>query len=145
LESVANRLKVKLERLLAWEQGDLKPTVRQVQQLARLYQRPFGVFFLPQPPLLPPMAAEYRRLPGVEPGAESPELRLALRVMSHRRQVALDLIEELGNPISGFQTPAHLLEAPEGNRGRYPISSRDNPDSGYRSAGNRPASQISLF
>jgi transcriptional regulator with XRE-family HTH domain len=33
-ESVANRLKVKLERLLAWEQGDLKPTVRQLQQLA---------------------------------------------------------------------------------------------------------------
>lgn len=117
-KSVANRLKVKLERLLAWERGDLKPTVRQVQQLAKIYQRPFGVFFLPQPPSLPPMAAEYRRLPGVETGAESPELRLALRVMSQRRQVALDLLEELGNPISKFQTPAHLLEAPEtvGNR-----------------------------
>ena len=117
-ELVADRLKVKPERLLAWERGDLKPTVRQVQLLAKFYHRPFGVFFLPQPPLLPPIAGEYRRLPGVEPGAESPELRLALRVMSQRRQVALQLLEELGNPIAEFETSAHLLEGPNevGNR-----------------------------
>jgi Zn-dependent peptidase ImmA (M78 family) len=117
-ELVADRLKVKPERLLAWERGDLKPTVRQVQLLARFYHRPFGVFFLPQPPLLPPMAGEYRRLPGVKPGAESPELRLALRIMSQRREVALQLLDELGNPIAEFETSAHLLEGPNevGNR-----------------------------
>lgn len=80
-DSIADRLKVKLERLLAWERGDRAPTVRQVEKLAKIYQRPFGLFFLPQPPAIPPMAAEYRRLPGVEPGAESPELRIALRIM----------------------------------------------------------------
>jgi transcriptional regulator with XRE-family HTH domain len=69
-EVVAHRLSVKPERLEAWERGDLKPTVRQVQELAKLYHRPFGVFFLPQPPALPPLASEYRRLPGVTPGAE---------------------------------------------------------------------------
>ena len=69
-DSVAGRLKVKPERLQAWERGDRAPTVRQVERLARIYQRPFGLFFLPQPPSVPPMAAEYRRLPGVEPGAE---------------------------------------------------------------------------
>jgi ribosome-binding protein aMBF1 (putative translation factor) len=36
-ELVADRLKVKPERLLAWERGDLKPTVRQVQLLAKFY------------------------------------------------------------------------------------------------------------
>ncbi len=57
-EPVAKRLSIKPERLLAWERGDLKPTVRQAEELARFYQRPFGVFFLPQPPTLPPLSAE---------------------------------------------------------------------------------------
>ena len=76
-EIVAKRLGVKLDRLEAWERGERKPTVRQTQELAKYYHRPFGVFFLPQPPSIPPLAAEYRRLPGVRPGVESPEFRLA--------------------------------------------------------------------
>lgn len=112
-ESVASRLKVKPERLLAWERGDLKPTVRQAQQLAKIYQRSFSVFFLPQPPSIPPLAAEYRRLPGIVPGEESPELRLALRIMSRRRQVALELLQELGNPITEFKTAIKFSESPE--------------------------------
>jgi len=113
-EWVAKKLSVKPERLLAWEQGECKPTVRQARYLAKLYQRPFGVFFFPQPPVLPPLAGEYRRLPGVEPGVESPELRLALRVMSQRREITMGLLEELGAAITEFRTTAHLSEgAPE--------------------------------
>ena len=109
-EPVAKRLNVKPERLLAWERGEIKPTVRQTQDLAKFYHRPFGVFFLPEPPALPPLAAEYRRLPGIRPGIESPEFRLALRVMSQRREVALELREELGLPLEEFQFSAHLSE-----------------------------------
>ena len=112
-DSVAGRLKVKPERLQAWERGDRAPTVRQVEGLARIYQRPFGLFFLPQPPSVPPMAAEYRRLPGVEPGAESPELRIAFRIMSHRRLIALNLQEELGIRITEFAMPIRLRDRPE--------------------------------
>jgi Zn-dependent peptidase ImmA (M78 family)/transcriptional regulator with XRE-family HTH domain len=111
-EPVAKKLQVALERLLAWEQGERKPTMRQAQNLAKIYHRPLGVFFLPQPPAIPPLAAEYRRLPGVSSGTESPELRLAIRVMSQRREVALDLSEELGHPVQAFSAVAHLNEAP---------------------------------
>lgn len=111
-EPVAKRLHVKLEKLLAWEQGKKKPTVRQAQELAKFYHRPFGVFFLPQPPVFPPLAAEYRRLPGVKPGVESPEFRVAVRVMSQRREVALDLSEELGLLTAEFSLVAHLSENP---------------------------------
>lgn len=111
LEPVAKRLSVKPERLLAWERGDLKPTVRQAKNLAKVYHRPFGVFFLPEPPALLPLAAEYRRLPGVRPGVESPEFRLALRVMLQRREVALELSEELGVGVEGFNFAAHLSES----------------------------------
>jgi Zn-dependent peptidase ImmA (M78 family) len=113
VEPVAKRLNVKPLRLLAWESGESKPTVRQVQGLARFYHRPFGVFFLPHPPVLPPLAAEYRRLPGVKPGVESAEFRLALRVMAQRREAALELSEEMGIPQAEFGIAARLSETPE--------------------------------
>lgn len=106
-ETVAKRLGVKPDRLEAWERGDLKPTVRQAQELAKYYHRPFGVLFLPQPPVVAPLASEYRCLPGVRPGAESPEFRLALRVMLQRRQVTLELSEELGQAWPEFKASAH--------------------------------------
>lgn len=113
LEEAARRMPVKPERLLAWEEGKRPPTIRQAQGLARIYRRPLGVFFLPQPPVLPPLAAEYRRLPGVHPGAESPELRFALREMSVRRQATIELREELGYPIEEFGLRARLTEGAE--------------------------------
>lgn len=110
VDRVAKRLHVKEERVAAWEKGERQPTLRQLEQLARFLHRPFSIFFLPRPPQLPPLAAEYRRLPGVEPGHESPELRLALRQMLMRRENALNLMEELGEPIREFSLNAHLRE-----------------------------------
>lgn len=113
VERVAKRLAVKPERIEAWEQGERVPTPRQLQNLARFYHRPLGIFFRAKPPALPPLAAEYRRLPGVTPGEESPELRLALRQMSNRREAMQDLLEELGDDIPDFALQAHISEGAE--------------------------------
>jgi Zn-dependent peptidase ImmA (M78 family)/DNA-binding XRE family transcriptional regulator len=112
LDKIAKRLNVKKERVAAWEKGERKPTLRQVENLARFLHRPLSVFFMPRPPQLPPLATEYRRLPDVEPGHESPELRLALRQMLTRRENALNLMGELGEPIPEFSLRAHLRESP---------------------------------
>ena len=111
-EQVAKTLQVKPERVLAWEQGERKPTFRQAEHLARFFHRPLSIFFQAAPPELPPLASEYRRLPGVAVGAESPALRLALRQMLNRRGVALDLFDELGEPLPSFELSAHLNEGP---------------------------------
>ena len=108
--SVAKRLGVKPDRVEAWERGDLKPTVRQAQELAKYYHRPFGIFFLPQPPAVTPLAAEYRRLSGIQPGGESPEFRLAVRVMLQRRDITVELSEELGQSWAEFKTSAHVSD-----------------------------------
>lgn len=112
VERVAKRLAVKPERIEAWEQGERVPTPRQLQNLARFYHRPLGLFFRAKPPALPPLAAEYRRLPGVRIGEESSELRLALRQMSNRRETMIELLEELGDPIPDFELQAHFSEGP---------------------------------
>ena len=112
LGRVAKRLQVKEERVKSWEKGERQPTFRQVQELSRFLHRPLSVFYLPKPPQVPALAAEYRRLPDVEPGHESPELRLALRQMLTRREQALELMEELGEEIPVFPLRARLSEAP---------------------------------
>lgn len=112
LEDVAKKLAIKVERLQAWESGEKQPTVRQVQNLAKFLHRPLSIFFQPNPPDLSPLAAEYRRLPDVTPGQESPFLRLALRQMINRRQAAVDLFEELGDSVPVFRGVAHLSETP---------------------------------
>jgi Zn-dependent peptidase ImmA (M78 family)/transcriptional regulator with XRE-family HTH domain len=109
---VAKRLNVKHEKVEAWEAGKRQPTLRQVEKLARFFHRPLSVFFLPKPPQLPPLAAEYRRLPDVIPGHESPELRLALRQMLTRRENTLNLLGELGEPVQKFSLSARLGESP---------------------------------
>jgi transcriptional regulator with XRE-family HTH domain len=65
VESIAERLSVKPERVQPWESGDLPPTLRQVQELAKFLHRPLNLFFSQKPPQVSPLATEYRRLPGV--------------------------------------------------------------------------------
>jgi Zn-dependent peptidase ImmA (M78 family)/DNA-binding XRE family transcriptional regulator len=111
-EQVARSLQVKPARVVAWEEGERQPTLRQVEKLARFFHRPLSIFFQPAKPDLPSLAAEYRRLPGVHVGAESPALRLAIRRMLSRRELALELAGEIGEDLPSFDLAAHLSEAP---------------------------------
>lgn len=111
-EPAAKRAGVPADKLLSWEEGVAKPTLRQAQALAKFYHRPLGVFFLPQPPSILPLATEYRRLPGIEPGSESPKLRLAIRVMSQRREAALQLSGELDHTVPEFNFALHPSKSP---------------------------------
>ena len=112
-EAVAARLKLALAKLEGWETGAAQPSLRQAEKLAKLYDRPFSIFALPAPPALPPLATEYRRLPKVTPGAESPELRLAVRRLVQRRRIALHLFTELGDEPVDFPLQANLRADPE--------------------------------
>ena len=115
LEQVAKRLNVKPERVEAWERLDteIKPTMRQIENLAKFFHRPLSVFFMAKPPELKPLAADYRRLPGIVTGHESPQLRLALRQMLLRRENALNLFGEIGEAIPEFKLRAALSESPQ--------------------------------
>ena len=112
-ERVAKRLGVKRDRVDEWESGERKPTLKQARDLAKFLHRPLNLFFRQSPPRLTPLGAQYRKLPGVEPGKESPELRWALRHMANRREIALELSDELGDPPVEFRLSAHLNETAE--------------------------------
>lgn len=104
---IAHRLHVPEDKVLEWEEGRRSPTFRQLEALAKFLRRPLSIFFQPAPPQEQPLASEYRRLSGVEPGLESPALRLALRQMLIRRERALELFEELGDAPAVLPLEAH--------------------------------------
>ncbi|HYX08543.1 MAG TPA: XRE family transcriptional regulator [Bacteroidales bacterium] len=49
-EIAASKVAVSVERLNEWETGQSFPTIRQAQNLAKAYKRPFALFFLPDIP-----------------------------------------------------------------------------------------------
>jgi Zn-dependent peptidase ImmA (M78 family) len=91
----AKKVNVSVERLLEWETGNSAPTINQLRTLANIYKRPLAVFFLPEVPSQFDVMRDFRRLPGTAEAAYSPELALAIRRARFRREIALELAEEL--------------------------------------------------
>ncbi|NWF89927.1 MAG: ImmA/IrrE family metallo-endopeptidase [Ignavibacteriaceae bacterium] len=113
VKEVSSKTKFPEKNLSSWENGEKIPSVRQAEKLAKFYHCSFSIFSLKERPTVTPLAKEYRRLPGVKPGKESPELRFALRDMIYRRRIAINLTEELGDTPKEFSISASLSENPE--------------------------------
>jgi Zn-dependent peptidase ImmA (M78 family) len=91
---IARRLKIDEGRLLSWESGDARPTLNQLRRLAAIYRRPLAFFYLPEPPVSFQAMHDFRRLPGTAV-VESPTLRLEIRRAWDRRDIAIELLNEL--------------------------------------------------
>ncbi|KAA6331274.1 hypothetical protein EZS27_020099 [termite gut metagenome] len=50
-EVAAAKVSVHVDRLKEWETGISQPTIRQAQELAKAFKRPFALFFLPEIPM----------------------------------------------------------------------------------------------
>lgn len=103
LEEAARRIGIPSDKLLSWESGSTSPTVNQLHDIARVYHQPFAVFYLASPPKpigLP--VKDYRRLPGDGLPNITPELANEIRIAINRREISLDLSNEIGEPIPGF-------------------------------------------
>ncbi len=110
---VAKKLQVRPERLEDWERGEGRPTIVQLRRLARIYKRPLGVFYLPEPPPDVSPLHDFRRLPGKVAGVQSPELRFEIRRAQSRRELALDLYRAIGGAPPTFALSATLSDEPE--------------------------------
>lgn len=113
LDEAAKKSQIKPAILRQWEEGETRPSIPQLRKLGEVYKQPLAVFFLPEPPKDFDPQREFRRLPGVTPQNESPELRLALRIALFRREGARELYEKLGDSLPSFNASAHPSEDPE--------------------------------
>jgi len=97
-ETAASRARVTVERLQEWESGAAEPTVAKLRQLAKLYQRPLAVFFLPEPPADFDTPRDFCKLPGRPERSWSRALHKVYRRAVFQQEVASDLREEEGEP-----------------------------------------------
>lgn len=72
-DSVAHKLNVKTEKLIAWERGDTRPSFRQAQVLAKKLRIPFGYLYLSTPPAENLPLPDLRTVAGATPHKPSPD------------------------------------------------------------------------
>ncbi len=114
-EDAARKLQVKIERYQAWENEDeeLKPTIKQLRRIAKLFKRPVSLFYLAEPPEGFQPMRDFRRLPGDDMRFYSPALLHEMEAAQQRRNLALELYEEIGEGIGKFELSASIEDDPE--------------------------------
>src|SRR5262245_31292398 len=118
LETAAKRADVTPERLEQWERGEAKPTISKLRALAAMYRRPLALFYLPEPPFTFTAMHDYRRLPdSMTTARQSPELRLEIRKAWNRREIALELLNEMQEAPPSFNLSALPDADPEAAAG----------------------------
>jgi len=112
-EEAARRLRVKQEKLSAWENGEDQPTIKQLRRIGSLYKRPVSVFYLAEEPVGFQVMRDLRRLPGTGLREFSPALVYEMRLAQQRRELAIELYEDIEERPPQFSIQAGLEENPE--------------------------------
>jgi Zn-dependent peptidase ImmA (M78 family)/transcriptional regulator with XRE-family HTH domain len=113
LIGASRRIGVKSERLQAWENGELFPTINQALKMADVYQRPLSVFYLEEPPQDFSIAmTDFRRIPDSEISEFSPGLIRELRVAEMRRDIMLELSNENESGVFSHIDTVTITENP---------------------------------
>ncbi|MEW1577218.1 XRE family transcriptional regulator [Streptomyces microflavus] len=103
LAEAARKLSVKEERMLAWEDGELAPTVVQLRSIAKLYKRPLAVLLLPAPPRDFDALRDFRRVTGASAPSWSPALHAEYKRALTQREVLQEIGEISPASLTGMQ------------------------------------------
>lgn len=91
IPGIAQKLQVKEERWLQWEQGEIKPTAKQLIRIASRLDRSPAFFYLNEPPEEAPVLSEFRTINNIPLDDASPELIKAIREAKRNRETILEL------------------------------------------------------
>ncbi len=93
---ISQKLKVKVERYDAWEQGEDRPTMRQADSLADLLYVPLGYLYLHEPPEDPVRLPDLRSRARVENGLSANTLSLITDVVAKQAWYRDYLLDQQG-------------------------------------------------
>ena len=86
IDMLSDKLHTKVEKLKAWENGELKPTFKQAQTLAQKLHIPFGYLFLTRPPEEKLPLPDLRTIGDKEPEKISPNFRDLLNDIKQKQE-----------------------------------------------------------
>ena len=95
------------------DKDDNAPTLGQLTNLAAAYHFPLAIFYLPEPPNDFAPLRDFRRLPDAEEAPISANLAFHVRSAYEKRELALELSQELGSELCCFPLRANLDDDPE--------------------------------
>lgn len=106
MDALSAKLSTKVERLEAWENGELKPTFKQAQTLAQKLHIPFGYLFLSEPPVEKLPIPDLRTFGDKEPESISPAFRDLINDVKRKqtwyREYAIENGEEVFPYLGSF-------------------------------------------
>lgn len=94
IEYAAQKIGIKEKKLESWENGSLKPTIKQLEKIASIYKRPESVFYLNSTPEESYYIPEFRSFRG-DKKRKSPELNYLIRKTYQLRELAMDVADEV--------------------------------------------------
>ncbi len=96
---IAKRFNVTEDLVSGWESGESKPTIKTLEELAKVYKRPLAAFFLPTAPVELPLPSDYRRFPSGTRPPLSRKTLLAIRRARRLQSVAGELAADSGRRL----------------------------------------------
>ena len=113
IDTAAEKLKIKPDKLEAWEKGDERPTFRQAQRLAQKLRIPFGYLFLSAPPEEKLPLPDLRIVAGTQPHPPSPNFSDLLNDVLRKQQWYREYQESEGAQPVPFIGRFTLSSSPE--------------------------------
>ena len=108
----AKKICVSSEKLESWENGDDLPTINQLYTICKVYKRPFALFYFSEPPEQFRPLKDFRRFPAPFKLSENDEyiLQKELLLFHRKREMALDLHEQLETPTNSFELRGSITD-----------------------------------
>ncbi|HIH31245.1 TPA: ImmA/IrrE family metallo-endopeptidase [Candidatus Woesearchaeota archaeon] len=109
---ISKKLKINQNVFSSWLKGEANPTLRQLEDLAKIVKRPLAVFFLPKAPTEKPLPKDYRMLPE-KAGKFDKKTILAIRRARRLQKISKELSENLNANLNRDVSTVKQSEDPK--------------------------------
>lgn len=115
----AKRLSVSEATLLAWESGEIQPTIKQLRNMTKIYHRPLAVLLLPESPRDFDPISDFRTMTLGRPRIWSPALTASLQRAESQRETFLEIAELAPAVVTEPREPWRLPPGSTGDQATY--------------------------
>jgi len=110
-EDVSNRLRTSVDVIKAIEQGERRPTLRQLKELSKAYKIPLATFLLSEPLDEPPLPKDYRMLPAKKDVFDKKTI-YAIRRARNLQEIGGELLINMNNSVAPKIKHVNLSKKP---------------------------------
>ena len=104
----AQELAERVPQLLAWERGEAKPTLKQIERFAHTVHAPVGYLFLQEPPVERVPIPDFRTIGNEHTDHPSPDLLDTIYICQQRQEWYRDFARSIGETACSFVGAADL-------------------------------------